>query len=47
MSGRVLDFGTIENTKTTIDTKTWSNGTYLVKVVGQNETPEVKRFTIK
>lgn len=47
MSGRVLDFGTIENTKTTINTKTWSNGTYLVKVVGQNETPEVKRFTIK
>ncbi|MDG1734437.1 MAG: T9SS type A sorting domain-containing protein [Crocinitomicaceae bacterium] len=47
MSGRVLDFGTIENIKTTIDTKTWSSGTYLVRVVGQNETPEVKRFTIK
>lgn len=47
MSGQVLGFGRIENTKTTIDTKTWSSGTYLVKVVGQNETPEVKRFTIK
>jgi len=47
MSGQVLDFGTIENIKTTIDTKTWSSGTYLVRVVGQNETPEVKRFTIK
>jgi lysyl endopeptidase len=47
MSGQVLGFGRIENTKTTIDTKTWSSGTYLVKVVGQNKTPEVKRFTIK
>ena len=47
MSGKVLIGGVIENIKTTINTESWSSGTYLVKVSGQGAAPEITRFTIK
>jgi hypothetical protein len=47
MSGKVIIKGAVENIKTTINTESWSSGTYLVKVVDQGSTPEVTRFTIK
>ena len=47
MSGKVITGGVVENIKTTINTGSWSSGTYLVKVMGQGAAPEITRFTIK
>ena len=47
MSGKILTRGVVENIKTTINTDSWSSGTYLVKVMGQGAAPEITRFTIK
>ena len=47
MSGKVITGGVVENIKTTINTDSWSSGTYLVKVMGQGTAPEITRFTIK
>ena len=47
MSGKVITGGVVENIKTTINTGSWSSGTYLVKVMGQGTAPEITRFTIK